>query len=384
MDKEIIITAPSDIEMVRRQSFHSFVIDIVDSKLFGGAILFIILLNTVILIVQTDEETSVKGGWYIAILDNVFLAIYMVELVLKLYALRWTYFKTGWNVMDFIIVLCTTIDFILPTIVQNVGYFDVAAIFKMLKMFRAIRALRALRVLRTIRFLKNLQVIMTTILKSFRALSTIVMLQGLFLYMFAVIGRGLFYEVSPNRFGSMSRAFFTLFQLITLDDWYYMYTDVIELDSDYGFIIVYLMIYIVLENFIFLNLFVAVLVDNFQRTLNASEASKKRRSIRTVFANEKVAAINAVPSVTDELDSKYSFEGESSDDSDSNIHRPIVEDYYSINRVPEARERELLTNYFTILAGLDYNVHQHLLQQNLLNELVDASITMNDVPEELI
>ncbi|XP_066914108.1 uncharacterized protein [Clytia hemisphaerica] len=99
---------------------------------------------------------------------------------------------------------------------------------------------------------------------------------------------------------------------------------------------------------------------------------------------EKVAAINAVPSVTDELDSKYSFEGENSDDSDSNIHRPIVEDYYSINRVPEARERELLTNYFTILAGLDYNVHQHLLQQNLLNELVDASITMNDVPEELI
>ena len=49
--------------------------------------------------------------------------------------------------------------------------------------------------------------------------------------MFAVIGRGLFYEVSPNRFGSMSRAFFTLFQLITLDDWYYMYTDVMKENS---------------------------------------------------------------------------------------------------------------------------------------------------------
>jgi len=49
--------------------------------------------------------------------------------------------------------------------------------------------------------------------------------------MFAVIGRGLFYEVAPNRFGSMSRAFFTLFQLITLDDWYYMYTDVLKANS---------------------------------------------------------------------------------------------------------------------------------------------------------
>ena len=45
-----------------RQGFQKFVISIVDSKLFGGAILFIILLNTIILIIQTDEGTSVKGG----------------------------------------------------------------------------------------------------------------------------------------------------------------------------------------------------------------------------------------------------------------------------------------------------------------------------------
>lgn len=45
--------------------------------------------------------------------------------------------------------------------------------------------------------------------------------------MFAVIGRGLFYEVAPTRFGNLGKAFFTLFQLITLDDWFYMYSDVV-------------------------------------------------------------------------------------------------------------------------------------------------------------
>ena len=45
--------------------------------------------------------------------------------------------------------------------------------------------------------------------------------------MFAVIGRGLFYEVAPTRFGTLGKAFFTLFQLITLDDWFYMYSDVV-------------------------------------------------------------------------------------------------------------------------------------------------------------
>ena len=53
-----------------------------------------------------------------------------------------------------LIVLFTTIDFLLPLIVKSVGAFDVAAIFRLLRMFRAIRALRALRVLRTIRCVK--------------------------------------------------------------------------------------------------------------------------------------------------------------------------------------------------------------------------------------
>ncbi len=46
--------------------------------------------------------------------------------------------------------------------------------------------------------------------------------------MFAVVGRGLFYRVAPTRFGTLGRAFFTLFQLITLDDWFEIYTGAIE------------------------------------------------------------------------------------------------------------------------------------------------------------
>jgi len=41
------------------------------------------------------------------------------------------------------------------------------------------------------------------------------------------------------------------------------------------------------------------------------------------------------------------------------------------------RDRELLTNYFTVLAGLDFNIHHHLLQQSLLDELLDVSITVS-------
>ena len=62
-------------EVFHRQGFQKFTISIVDSKLFGGAILFIILLNTIILIIQTDEETSVKGGKHL----SVFIAYHFLS-----------------------------------------------------------------------------------------------------------------------------------------------------------------------------------------------------------------------------------------------------------------------------------------------------------------
>lgn len=48
--------------------------------------------------------------------------------------------------------------------------------------------------------------------------------------MFAVIGLGLFSSIDPKRFGTLARALSTLFQLITLDDWFYMYTDIVNVD----------------------------------------------------------------------------------------------------------------------------------------------------------
>ncbi|KAK3730368.1 hypothetical protein QZH41_014852, partial [Actinostola sp. cb2023] len=317
--------------------------------------------------------------WHFSALDNVFLAIYFAEIVLKLYAYQTAFFNSGWNIMDFFIVLFTTVDFLLPLIVQNVASFDVAAIFRLLRMFRAIRALRALRVLRTIRLLKNLQVIMTTVLKSFRALSTIVMLQSLFLYMFAVIGRGLFYEVSPDRFGNLGKAFFTLFQLITLDDWFYMYSDTVNKDSGYAYIILYLTIYIVLENFIFMNLFVAVLVDNFQRTLTALEEKKGHKKsgiqIRSVFAGDEVPQQDIV--------SLGSFSEESEDDEDEDLEEEVgwkrkqIEDFYPVNKFPDKKMRDLINQYYILLTSLEYNMQHMQRSQKTADDLIDITVTVS-------
>eukprot|EP00795_Rhopilema_esculentum_P002857 gene2857-1093_t len=342
--------------------FRIFIYEVTESKSFGGAILFVILLNTVILVAQTSESLVMKGGWYFAALDNVFLSIYIVELVMKLYGIGFKFFKTGWNIMDFLIVLCTTVDFLMPLIVQNVGIFDVAAIFRLLRMFRAIRALRALRVLRTIRA-----------------------------DMFAVVGRGLFHDVAKNRFGTLGRSFFTLFQLITLDDWYEVYSEVLTEKPGHGYIIVYLIMYIVLENFIFMNLFVAVLVDNFQRAFTAVEGGRRRKendsgqNQRTLFRVELEDS--------DQSDDEFFSDSDSDDENNSQAKKTAempeqynlksIDDYYPASKYAK-RERELFQDYLTLLGTLEFNIHQAKVQQKLLDDLVDIVVTIPDAPEELV
>ena len=132
--------------------FHRLVYNFVDSRTFSGFILFIVLLNTGMLVAQSCWKiVTVRGAWYFTALDNLFLGVYIMESVLKIYALRLKFFQEGWNILDLLVCIFNLFDFVLPLILQSMAGFDGASIFRLLRIFRAIRAIRALRVLRTIR-----------------------------------------------------------------------------------------------------------------------------------------------------------------------------------------------------------------------------------------
>ncbi|KAI0235503.1 Cation channel sperm-associated protein 1 [Lamellibrachia satsuma] len=269
---------------------------------------------------------------------------------------------------DFWIVVFNIGDFVMPFVLQNVHGFNGAAIFRLLRIFRAVRAIRALRVLRTIRFLSNLQVILTTVLQSIKSIGTVVMLISLFMYMFAVIGRGLYADADPAHFGNLFYALFTLFQLLTLDDWFDVYLTVTRNDSEKGHVILFLIIYIVVEYFIFLNLFVAVLVDNFQLTLeaqNVANAAAKR------MENESDDDDDG-PHVTASTESSIS-----TGELDIVKRRKTIQDYYS--DMPK-KDRDDLRHYFQILASLDHNQYMLANQHRVLDMMVlmcaeDATIS---------
>ncbi|XP_077868092.1 cation channel sperm-associated protein 1-like [Saccoglossus kowalevskii] len=355
--REIFATAG-----VIRRCMYTFI----ESAFFNGFILTIILLNTGILCALTFSEIQTRFGWYARVIDNVLMVIYFVECALKMFVWHWHFFKEQWNVIDFIIVLSNIADYLTQIILDNE-----VNILHFLVMFRAMRALRALRVLRTVRFLKNLQVIMNTCLQSVQSMGAIIMLISLFLYMFAVIGRGLYADVDPRRFGNLWTASYTLFQLLTLDDWFYIYSDAVEADPSSVHIIFYLITYIAVEYFIFLNLFVAVLVDNFQLTLQAASAREAERKLALEECESEFEE--------DETADKASSRASSYIDYDTGTIHKTLEDYYPSDKYSE-RERKYMGHFLMLLASIECNGHILRTQKDTLDKITDlARETIDDM-----
>ncbi|XP_068922219.1 cation channel sperm-associated protein 1 [Petaurus breviceps papuanus] len=224
----------------------------VESFFFEIFIFSVVFFNTMVLVVQTFAEVEVWGEWYFIALDSIFLAIYFMEAVLKIMVLGLSYFDY-WNSLDFFIMLMAVGDFVLKQI-----YFSSAkrvahsrTLFRILKIFKSLRSLRAIMLLRRLSFLSSLQEVTETLARSLPSIGAILVLMFTCLFFFSVILRALFNSSDPKRFQNIFTTIFTLFTMLTLDDWSLIYLDSREKGAWY--IIPILMIYIIIQNFIFLN-----------------------------------------------------------------------------------------------------------------------------------
>ena len=129
---------------------------------------------------------------------------------------------------------------------------------KVLRVLRVLRSFRALRVLRTIRFIQSIHTIVKTCFKALPAMASIAFVMIIITCISAIIARSLFGDMCPERFGNLVQTVFSLFTLLTLDDWYAIY--VVCKEREYAeFQLIFCLIYVFIINFILLNLLMAVL-----------------------------------------------------------------------------------------------------------------------------
>jgi voltage-gated sodium channel len=217
---------------------------IVHASWFQRAIILTILIAGVLAGVETVPAMVAAYGTLLDALDAAVLGIFIIEMILKLTAHSprpWDYFRDGWNVFDFIVVaLC-----LLPMDSQ----FAVV-----------LRLGRTLRLLRLVSTLPKLQLLVGALIKSFSSMGYVGLLQGLMFYIYAITGVHLFGGHDKEHFGSLSKAFLTLFQTITLDDWKFLFAS--ATGSSPAFAAVYFVSFILLGTMIMLNLFIGIIMNS--------------------------------------------------------------------------------------------------------------------------
>jgi len=178
---------------------------LVRSRWFSNLILALIVISGILVGLETFPQFAdeTPAGRAIDTVQTFILWCFVVEIVLKIAACGsqpWNYFRHGWNLFDFtIVVIC-----FLPI---DAKY---AAVFRMA---------RLLRTLRMVTILPRLQVLVGALLKSIPSLGYIGVLLGLHFYVYAVAGTFLFRDNDPQRFGRLPETTLTLFQVLTLEGW---------------------------------------------------------------------------------------------------------------------------------------------------------------------
>lgn len=219
----------------------------------------LILINAVTLGLETDAEIMASYGPVLLVVDRTILLIFTLEILLKLYAYRFAFFRSGWNLFDLVIV--------------GIAWVPASGNLSVM------RALRVLRILRLISVVPQLRRVISAIGYSIPGMVSVVGVLGLIFYVSAVLATKLFgTHPDPNMqewFGSISASAYTLFQVMTLESWSMgIVRPTMEL---FPMSWLFFLPFIIITSFAVLNFFIGIIVDSMQmaQKLEAEELGRQ-------------------------------------------------------------------------------------------------------------
>uniref|UniRef100_A0A7N8Y4B1 Voltage-dependent L-type calcium channel subunit alpha n=1 Tax=Mastacembelus armatus TaxID=205130 RepID=A0A7N8Y4B1_9TELE len=268
---------------------------VVNSTGFEYIMFVLIMLNTLCLAVQHYGQSALFN-YVMDILNMVFTAVFTVEMVLKLIAFKPRgYFGDAWNVFDALVVIGSIVDIVLSELdvsklSDNQPHCSLASLCSEDSARISITFFRLFRVMRLVKLLsrgEGIRTLLWTFIKSFQALPYVALLIAMLFFIYAVIGMQMFGKIAMvdgtqinrnNNFQTFPQAVLLLFRCATGEGWQEimlacMPGKLCDPESDYnpgeemtcgsGFAIVYFITFYMLCAFLIINLFVAVIMDNF-------------------------------------------------------------------------------------------------------------------------
>jgi voltage-gated sodium channel len=234
---------------------------IAESAAFQNAILGVILLNAVVLGLQTYDGIDRDYGDVLDLLNEVFLAVFVVELAIRIAAhgrRPQDFFRRGWNVFDFLIIAAA----FAPGVREN---------------STILRLVRLLRVVRVASVLPDLRVFITAFFHSIPAISSLAVMTTMLLFVYGMVGWMLFDDELPGRWGDIGTAVLTLFTALTIENWPDLMYDGMKVHS---WSWVYFVSYVLIAAFLLINMLLAVVISSIEeaREIVAAREAAERAS----------------------------------------------------------------------------------------------------------
>ena len=213
-------------------------------------ILYLILINAVLLGLETSPGVMNRFGTLIRVMDQAILAIFVIEILLRVAVHRLAFFRDPWSLFDFLVIAIA----LLPATGQ----------------LSVLRTLRVLRVLRVLTVVPSMRRVVAALLGAIPGLASIALVLGIIYYVFAVIATNLFATSFPEWFGNLGKSLYTLFQVMTLESWSMGIARPVM--DQHPLAWMFFITFILIATFTMLNLFIAIIVNAMQ---NYSESEHR-------------------------------------------------------------------------------------------------------------
>ncbi len=221
----------------------------IESQRVQSFIIAAILLNAAILGLETSSAMMASFSGILVTLDKICLAVFVAELAVKMFCYRASFWRSGWNIFDFLVVAIA--------LTPGAGVWAV------------LRSLRVLRVLRLLTAIPSLKKVVAAFIHSIPGLSGVMAVMAIFFYTMGVLATRLFGESHPEWFGSLGASLYTLFQVMTLESWSMGIVRPVMETHPWAF--AFFVPFIIVATFTILNLFIGIIVSTMQELSLAPE-----------------------------------------------------------------------------------------------------------------
>ncbi|PKO84374.1 MAG: ion transporter [Betaproteobacteria bacterium HGW-Betaproteobacteria-11] len=222
-----------------------------ERPLVQQTIIALIIFNALLLGLETSPAVMAHAGGLIVAIDQAILAVFVVEIALRLYAYRAAFWRDPWSIFDFFVVAIALIPATGPLAV--------------------LRALRVLRVLRLLAMVPSMRRVVGALLVAVPGPGSIALVLLIIYYVFAVIATNLFATSYPDWFGDIGRSLYTLFQIMTLESWSMGIVRPVMESFSYAW--AFFIPFILIATFTMLNLFIAIIVNAMQMVSEADRCN---------------------------------------------------------------------------------------------------------------